>query len=130
MPFVYSTLTNTNAFILYANTNAHSLGVALQRIEIKGGHGMKNPKGLDTPRGVVTQITDEELEILKKDYSFMQHVKDGWITFDDKKIDPEKKADNMADKDGSAPLTPKDFITSDHSTEEAKIYKKKKDKAA
>ena len=44
---------------------------------------------------------------------------------DDKKVEPSKKAETMNPKDGSSPLTPKDFEKSEHSTEESTIYKKR-----
>ena len=126
MPFIYSTLTCSNSFAVYApKTDPKSLSRIVKRIEIHGGHGMKNPKALDTPMGVVTKVTDEELELLQKDLSFQQQVKYGYIVVDSKKTDPAKIAVNMNPKDESAPLTPKDFEKSDDSEEDLPIYKKK-----
>jgi len=126
MPFIYSTLTCSNSFAIYAPKNdPKALSRIVKRIEVHGGHGMKNPKALDTPMGVVTRVTDEELELLKKDLTFQQHVKDGYLVIDNKKMDPAKKAVDMNPKDESAPLTPKDFEKSEDSSEEIPLYKKK-----
>lgn len=126
MPFIYSTLTCSNSFAIYApKTDPKSLSRIVKRIEVHGGHGMKHPKSLDTPMGVVTKVTDEELELLNKDLTFQQHVKDGYLVIDNKKVEPSKIAASMNPKDESAPLTPKDFEKSEDGTEEVPIYKKK-----
>lgn len=127
MPFVYSTLTNSNCFVVYApKTDPNALSRIVHRIEIHGGHGMKHPKAFDTPQGVVTKVTDEQLKLLMSSSSFKRQIAAGFISVDDKKIDTEKKAADMADKDASAPMTPKDFVVSDDSEEDMTIYKKKK----
>jgi len=108
MPFIYSTLTCSNSFAIYAPKTDPR---ALSRI--------------DTPMGVVTRVTDEELELLQQDLTFQQQVKDGFIVVDNKKTDPAKKAADMSQKDASAPLTPKDFEKSEDSEPELPIYRKK-----
>lgn len=129
MPFIYSTLTCSNSFAVYApKPDPRSLSRIVKKIEIHGGHGMKNPKALDTPMGVVTKVTDEELELLQGLSSFKRQVAAGYIVVDNKKTDPAKKAADMNPKDASAPMTPKDFDTAKDSTEEAPIYSKKKGK--
>lgn len=126
MPFIYSTLTCSNSFVIYApKTDPKALSRIVKRIEIKGGHGMKNPKGMDTPRGVVTKITNEELELLLQNISFNRQVKAGFLAIDDKNVDTDKKVTDMAQKDGSAPMTPKDFDKAEDSTAETPIYTKK-----
>ncbi len=126
MPFIYSTLTCSNSFAVYApKTDPRALSRIVKRIEIHGGHGMKHPKALDTPMGVVTRVTDEELELLEQDLTFQQQVKDGFLVVDNKKTDPAKKAADMTQKDASAPLTPKDFEKSEDSEPELPIYRKK-----
>lgn len=131
MPYVYSTLTCSNIFPVYARkSDPRTLSTIIRKIEILGGHGLKNPKGIDTPQGVVTKVTDEELEILENDISFKMQVDKGFITVDKKKVDPAKKAADMNPKDGSAPLTPKDFEVSDQSSPETPIYKNKNKQAS
>ena len=126
MPFIYSTLTCSNSFAVYApKTDPKALSRIVRRIEIHGGHGMKNPKALDTPMGVVTKVSDEDLELLQKLSSFKRQVAAGYLVVDNKKTDPAKKAVDMNPKDASSPLTPKDFEKSEDGTEEVPIYKKK-----
>lgn len=132
MNYVYSTITCPTSYVKYKELSAFeakdSRGASaghnevLKRVVIKGGHGLAD-KHLFTPHGVVTQVSDEDMQFLLENESFKKHVKDGFITFDKKKSDPEKKAKNMADKDRSAPLTPKDFEKGENDSEEVRIYK-------
>lgn len=126
MPYIYSTLTCGNSFAIYAVKNdPKALSRIVKRIEIHGGHGMKNPKALDTPMGVVTQVSDEDLALLQTLTSFRKQVDAGYLVVDNKKTDPAKKAVDMNPKDASAPMTPKDFVKSEDGTDEIPIYKKK-----
>jgi rRNA maturation endonuclease Nob1 len=85
---------------------------------IKGGHGVaqrQNHGGLVTPQGVVTEVSDVELEFLKKDEVFQTHMKHGFVkilTPAASKIaeaKPEKVSKDMPQADKAAPLTDKDF---------------------
>lgn len=124
MPYVYSTITNDICFVDYRKQR--DLNIAIRKIVIKGGHGRAQPGTIYTPFGVATQITDDELTFLEKQRMFNKHVKDGFLIVDNKKSDPENYAKDMNQKDGSAPLTPKDYEESESSTTETKVYKKKK----
>lgn len=112
MPYVYSTFTNPVAYVEYEEPSEASkirgYNIIVKKVVIKGGHGLAT-KQLVTPRGVVTQVNESDMDFLLQNKLFQQHVKAEFIAYDKKRIDPEKKAKNMADKDGSAPLTPEDF---------------------
>ncbi len=131
MHYVYSTITNDTSYPMYIENNSKDLGIIKKRpdgtrmtVIIKGGHGVAN-KHMFTPRGVVTQVTDEEMEYLLQNVNFKRHMKAGFVTYEKKEVAPEKKILEMAAKDGSAPLTDKDFEEGENSTTENKIYKKK-----
>ena len=127
MPYIYSTMTCGTTFAVYApKTDPNSLSRVVKRIEIKGGHGLKNPQAIDTPIGVVTKVTDEELELLEQMVAFRQQVESGFLVVDKKQSDPEKKAASMNPKDNSAPLTPKDFEKSEELGEDVPTYKSKR----
>ncbi len=125
MNYVYSTATCGTFYCFYKNNSEKDLGIVAHKVEIKGGHGVSTPKTCITPRGVVTIVSDEDMEFLLKNDSFLKHVKKGFISYDKKEVNPEKKAKDMAEKDGSAPLTPSDFATGENSSTETKVYKKK-----
>lgn len=125
MNYVYSTATCPIAFVKYREPSSSSgLGhnQILKKVIIKGGHGLAD-KHVFTPSGVATQVNDEDMEFLLANDSFQKAVKDGFISYDKRKVEPEKKAKNMAEKDGSAPLTPKDFEKGENDSEDLRIYK-------
>lgn len=129
--YVYSTATNSTNYVQYESNSSSDLGKikkradgSLVKIEIHGGHGVAN-KHFVTPRGVMTKVSDEDMEILLQDQAFLRHHKAGFITYEKKSVNPEKMAANMADKDGSAPITPKDFVETENSIADSKVYKKK-----
>jgi len=128
MPFVYSTATCSGSYVKYAPDNGGNSGHAkvIKSVTINGGHGVAN-KALITPKGVVTEVTDEELEFLLADSAFQRHMKAGFMSVDNARIDPEKKAVNMAAGDNSAPLTPEDFKEGSGDVE-ARMYKGKSKK--
>ena len=117
MPFyVYSTATNSGTYVEYENNASNELAIPKKwpdgtsmKVTIKGGHGLAD-KHFVTPKGVVTKVTDSEMEMLLRNPAFKRHMDRGFMTYDKKNIEPWKKAANMAQKDGSAPLTPADYV--------------------
>ncbi len=126
MPYVYSTITNSTTYCEYRKTAPESLGVIQKKVIIQGGHGVAIPKTIMTPRGVPTEVSDADLEFLLQNSAFQRHMKAGFVSVDKKEVKPEKKITDMNLKDGSQPLTPKDFDKSENSDENTKIYKTKK----
>jgi hypothetical protein len=109
MAYVYSTLTNDQIYTLWRPAKEEGKpNVAIKKVQIKGGHGRMG-KNLVTPLGVVTEVTDEELDALQKCTAFADHVKAGFIRVEKKKSEPEKVASTMEGKDASAQKTPSDF---------------------
>lgn len=129
MPYVYSTATCAGAYIEYAPDTNKNAGYAkeIRRVTIQGGHGVAT-KNLITPKGVMTKVTEEELDFLLKNESFLRHMKAGFMSYDKNKVDPEKKAASMAKGDNSAPLTPTDFKQGEHSSADSRIYTGKPNK--
>jgi hypothetical protein len=135
MYYVYSTATNSGTYVEYEKNASNELSIPKKwpngkpmKVTIKGGHGLAQVGAapyIHTPKGVVTQVTDEEMEWLKTNPAFIRHMDRGFITYDKKKVDPEKKAANMEQRDGSAPLTPQDYVKSEYSSKENVIYKAK-----
>lgn len=110
--YVYSTLTSPVRYVNHTRGGAEiPLPVSVDGedgVLIHGGHGVAS-KRLVTPLGVMTEVTDVQLTYLQENQVFQMHVKNGFVTVDTVKADPEKVAADMAGKDGSAPLTPADF---------------------
>ncbi len=120
MPHVYSTLSaNMNYNVYYTPTVPK--GQEARRIEktiaIKGGSGVaplgKNGRGGETLFGILTTISEEELELLEKDEVFQTHVNNGFISVSRKKLDPEVVIADMELRDDSSPLMPEDNTPGD-----------------
>jgi hypothetical protein len=122
--YVYSTLTCDNHFTIYANNSNRDLPVIERSILIKGGHNVAT-KHLYTPKGVMTEVSDEDMAVLQEDYHFKEQMKHGFITIERKKVEPEKVAKDMTDRDGSSPKTPEDYEKGENSTASTPVYKTK-----
>lgn len=104
MAYIYSTLTNDQSYDIY-DVSPSGVQVLVASVKVSGGHGRINNHFV-TPRGVVTQVTDAELKLLKKCDVFNTHVKNGFIVIDNSKRDAEAVASEMEVADKSAQATP------------------------
>lgn len=110
MYYIYSTLANDMRYAKYRDQQPGQLGPATieHEVLINGKVGVAN-KHLVTPRGAVTNVKDEDYDILKDNYSFKEHIKEGHICVEKKQEDVEKVIVKMKKRDNSAPITPDDF---------------------
>lgn len=107
--YVYSTLSCDNLYNTYVpKSNDNQFNEVIRSILIKGGANVCN-KYFVTNKGVVTQVSDEDLALLEKNPCFLEHKKNGFIVVDSKKEDPNEVSLNMSEKDKSAPKIPKDY---------------------
>lgn len=112
--YVFSTLTCDHN---YTNWNPPPETKSLIRtirsqVLIKGGANLAN---VDNPRlapkGVMTEVTEQQMAELDHNSVFQKHKKRGFIVVTMSKADPEQVArQDMAPKDNSAPLTPDSAI--------------------
>lgn len=133
--YVYSTATCSGTYVEYEKNSSNELSIKKKwpngqpmQVTIQGGHGVAQASSsshIFTPKGVVTQVTDDEMEWLLTNPAFKRHMDRGFISYDKKRVDPEKKAKDMAQKDGCAPITPSDYIKSENSSNDTPIYKAK-----
>lgn len=103
MAYVVSKLANSQAYTKYVK-GINNLNIPQTVIEIKGGADIAN-KNLITPEGVITEVTDAELDILLQIPDFKKHLEAGFVKYYKFKPDTEKEASKM-ERDKSAPLTP------------------------
>lgn len=105
--FVYSTLASDVKY-----TNHEAGGADLPRpvfeVLIRGGAGVANDR-LITPLGVVTEITDQQLEQLQQNPVFQIHRNNGFVTVQSRSVDIEKVVADMTGRDNSAPLIEADI---------------------
>lgn len=100
--YVYSTLTASQVY---------------DGVFIAGGANCAN-KHMLTPRGVATEINDDQAAILRANALFKLHESNGYVSIDGRKMDADKKAKDMNHSDKSAPLTEQ---TVKAEAEEAKV---------
>lgn len=113
MPHIYSTLTNPQNYCSYSELDGKNAVVQKQRsVHIKGGSGLAN-KNLQTPLGVMTFVTEDQLKFLQAHRSFNKHVAAGYITVRNEIVNTEKAAADMTTRDESAPIVPEDFKEED-----------------
>lgn len=110
MPIVFSTLTSANEYVLYKEGESN-VSQRLGSVVINGGANNVNRKNLETPRGVATIVTDQQLELLMVNETFLLHKENGFISIDTAKDarDTDKAASGMEARDDSAPLTEGDY---------------------
>lgn len=129
--YVYSTATCSGSYCVYEENSPNDIAVLKHwpdgepmKVTIQGGHGVSD-KHFFTPKGVCTKVSDREMDLLLNNKPFLRHVEKGFMSYDKKKIAPEKKARDMADKDKSAPLTPSDFAKGQNSDGNTTTYARK-----
>lgn len=108
MPYVLSKLSNSQVYTQYAKGQTDTnLNVVVAEVKIDGGADVIN-KQLVTPQGVVTKVSDNELEILKSNKDFQRHLEKGLVKYYNTAPKVEKEADKM-EKDKSKQLTAEDY---------------------
>ena len=116
MPFVYSTSTCDNIFPVYTQAEPGQAATIKRSVLIRGGANLAKGKlELVTKYGVRTEISDEDLAILKNDTEFNNMVQRGFMKIDERKRNAEEVAADMNPRDESAPLTPNDYPEGDDS---------------
>lgn len=114
MAYIYSTMTSSVTYHQYQPVKdekelEEELRKGVRRpvrsVTINGGANVSN-KFFETPRGVVTQVSAEELEFLKTDPTFKLHEKNKFVSIDYVKVvDTDRYVEDkdLAPKDLSAP---------------------------
>jgi len=110
MPFVYSTLSNDQAYRVWGKPAVEGQPSPVEHEVFVKGQANIADKHFWTPRGVVTEITNEQAEILRSCPAFIEHEKAGFVTIESKRAESvESVAANLQGRDESAPLTDNDY---------------------
>lgn len=110
--YVYSTLAAAVTYRGFQKTEG-DVPVPSEGVTINGGSGVMARKSLETPQGVATRVTAEQLEILNSDPVFQMHKKNGYIKVSEHHAEPEAVASDMESRDASAQLQEGDFNPDD-----------------
>lgn len=111
--YVYSTLSCNQIYADYRKTEGGTLEIT-HKVNIAGGANVARDK-LGTPRGIVTEVSEDDMTFLMNNHAFLTHKKNGFITVSEAKVDPECVVPDMIQADESAPVTPNDFVDDDES---------------
>lgn len=79
-----------------------STPIKIKEIRIEGNANVVNPMTLKTPTGTVTEISDEDLELLKKNEAFQRHVARGFMRV--MTDEPNINTNDMQKRDNCAQL--------------------------
>jgi hypothetical protein len=108
MPYIYSTLTSSQRYQTYTPSENGIPSAERPSILIQGGTNVAD-KNFVTPRGVVTKVTADQVKELQQNKLFQTHVKNGYITIEDKEVEKDKVAADLTQRSPDAPLVPEDF---------------------
>lgn len=112
--FIFSTLASDVAYTNHAQGGG-DMPVALPSVVVKGGAGVANDR-IVTPRGVATEVTEEQVEYLRQNDVFKMHEKNGFVMVSETYADPDTVAADMTGRDNSAPIVPQDGLAADAQT--------------
>jgi len=102
--YVYSTLANDQAYHGFAKNDANDVATIERSVLIKGGAGVANDR-IITPRGIRTEITEQDEAILQANKVFKLHEKNGFVLISQDDIDADQMGEMMSSDDKSRPLT-------------------------
>jgi len=117
MPYIVSTHSSDVEYVNWITNKDGGVNVRKEisngktGVVVLGGHGVaqkSGTRGIYTPDGVITKVTDDELAFLESDETFKRHKAAGGVKVVRSKPDASEVAKDMAvSKD--TPLTAKDF---------------------
>lgn len=105
--YIYSTLSASQKYTTYKE-GPGGLPVPVSSVFVQGGANVADRR-LITPKGVVTKVTAEQFEMLKRDAVFAIHLENGYITTSTSKEDADVVAEDLTARDGSAPTIESDY---------------------
>jgi len=106
--YVFSTMTQDVAYPLITRVDTDLPNIE-KTVVIKGGANLINNR-LETPRGVCTELSAEDMAICEMSPVFQAQKKDGFIHVEKGSVSVDKGIENLQSADESAPLTPADYM--------------------
>lgn len=107
MRYIASKLSFNQTFDVYACGNAPRSRV--KRVVVKGRSNVRDPNTLIMPEGVITEVSDEDAEIIAKHPLYKQYEQNGMMKLTTSKVGARSAKSDLAEKDGAAQLTEDDY---------------------
>lgn len=110
MAFIISSLSRNTEYAFYTKVNNNMVRLE-KKILIKGGANVADSRTLVTAKGVITEVSDEDLKLLLANVAFKEHLENGFLTIQESgnKYKAQEKAEVLDKKDKSAQLTEEDY---------------------
>lgn len=108
MSFILSTLTASQDYTFYKENHGNAFNLAVKTIHVNGGANVAD-KHFVTKDGVMTELSKEDIELLKTHSVFQMHVKNGFVKIIENEKQEEKVKADMEKADAAAPLTPEKY---------------------
>ena len=127
MAFITSASAAPHDYVVEWEQGPNNVRKPKRTIHINGGSDVINKRTLITPRGVVTEVTEKDIEDLKKDPLFIFHLNNGFLEISGTEKEANK-AEKDLEKDKSAQITPDDYENGNEKKEIRKSTRKPKAK--
>jgi hypothetical protein len=109
MPAIISTLTNTIKIAIVVEHTAAGETFIVEDFTVLGGHGLTDLSG-KLLTGTKTICTNEQLALLRKDWTFRHLEKNGTISIDvNEKANATSKSSKLKQKNGLSPAEQSDL---------------------
>lgn len=105
MTIVLSTLTSAQDYTFYQKGGEDGVNQPVRTIHLNGGANLADQHFV-TKDGVVTDLSDADIEMLKTHPVFQLHVNNGFVRILNTPTEETKAKTDMEAEDKSAPLTP------------------------
>ena len=106
--YIVSTASAPMTYCIYGNDVKGNTAKIIAKIRIDGYANVANKHTMSTSNCAVTEVSDEQWEMLKKNSGFMQHMKAHFM-FHTEVNDPKKAVVEMKPKDNSAQICDWEF---------------------
>ena len=107
MKYIASKLSFDQTFDVYAGGNAPRSRV--KRVTVRGRSNVRDPHTLVMPEGVITELSDEDAEIIARHPLYKQYEKNGMMKLTTSKVGARSAKGDLAARDGAAQLTDEDY---------------------
>lgn len=101
--YVQSTMSAGLDVRIYKKDNGSPIKQVLKTIHINGGANVRDKNSIFTPNGAMTEVSDEDFELLMKDHTFKEMLNNKYIVVTG---DHHLNTKENAPKDKSAQKTP------------------------